>query len=345
MGHHLVRHGGGLHAGPRHQRDQRGPPSPAGIALRRPRGSVLGPHLVPRRQRRHHPRHGLAGGAPRAQALLPHLRRPLHRQLLPLRHRAEPAPSSSWPASSRASGADRSFPLPGHPVGDLSPRAAGPRHGGVGHRLHDGPDHRARPSAATSPTTGRGAGSSTSTCPWASSASSWPAPSSSTRRTCASPARVDWPGLTLMVLGFGCLQLLLDRGEREDWFDSTLIVSLAVLAQLRPRGLRHPRAHGPGAHPRSPGLRRPQLRHRRHLHRVHRARDVLEHAPPRRLHPEAPRLRRVDVGAGARAGRLRQHAVPAHMRPTRHANGPAAAPDLRLRGQRHQPVHDVRISP
>jgi len=44
------------------------------------------------------------------------------------------------------------------------------------------------------------------------------------------PGRIDWPGLTLMVLGFGCLQLLLDRGEREDWFDSTLIVSLAVLA-------------------------------------------------------------------------------------------------------------------
>ena len=33
-----------------------------------------------------------------------------------------------------------------------------------------------------------------------------------------------------MVLGFGCLQLFLDRGEREDWFDSTLIVTLAVLA-------------------------------------------------------------------------------------------------------------------
>ena len=39
------------------------------------------------------------------------------------------------------------------------------------------------------------------------------------------PARVDWPGLVLMVLGFGCLQLFLDRGEREDWFDSTLIVT------------------------------------------------------------------------------------------------------------------------
>jgi len=44
------------------------------------------------------------------------------------------------------------------------------------------------------------------------------------------PARVDWPGLALMVLGFGCLQLMLDRGEREDWFDSPLIATLAVLA-------------------------------------------------------------------------------------------------------------------
>ena len=33
-----------------------------------------------------------------------------------------------------------------------------------------------------------------------------------------------------MVLGFGCLQLLLDLGERRDWFDSSLIVALAVLA-------------------------------------------------------------------------------------------------------------------
>jgi MFS transporter, DHA2 family, multidrug resistance protein len=44
------------------------------------------------------------------------------------------------------------------------------------------------------------------------------------------PSRVDWPGLILMVLGFGCLQLLLDRGEREDWFDSSFIVTLAVIA-------------------------------------------------------------------------------------------------------------------
>src|SRR5712692_2227065 len=42
-------------------------------------------------------------------------------------------------------------------------------------------------SAAIWPTNGRGAGSSTSTCPSGSSASSWPASSCSTRRTCAGP--------------------------------------------------------------------------------------------------------------------------------------------------------------
>jgi DHA2 family multidrug resistance protein len=42
--------------------------------------------------------------------------------------------------------------------------------------------------------------------------------------------RIDWWGLALMVMGFGCLQLVLDRGEREDWFDSPLIVGLAIAA-------------------------------------------------------------------------------------------------------------------
>src|SRR5580765_8375312 len=43
-------------------------------------------------------------------------------------------------------------------------------------------------------------------------------------------ARIDWWGLGLMVAGFGCLQLVLDRGEREDWFESTTIVALTVIA-------------------------------------------------------------------------------------------------------------------
>ncbi len=44
------------------------------------------------------------------------------------------------------------------------------------------------------------------------------------------PARIDWWGLGLMVVGFGCLQLVLDLGEREDWFDSSTITTLGVLA-------------------------------------------------------------------------------------------------------------------
>src|SRR5437870_9519721 len=43
-------------------------------------------------------------------------------------------------------------------------------------------------------------------------------------------ARIDWWGLGLMVAGFGCLQLVLDRGEREDWFASGTIVVLSVVA-------------------------------------------------------------------------------------------------------------------
>ena len=48
----------------------------------------------------------------------------------------------------------------------------------------------------------------------------------SLRRT----ARIDWWGLGLMITGFACLQLVLDRGEREEWFDSTMIVALAIVA-------------------------------------------------------------------------------------------------------------------
>jgi MFS transporter, DHA2 family, multidrug resistance protein len=43
-------------------------------------------------------------------------------------------------------------------------------------------------------------------------------------------SRIDWWGLGLMVAGFACLQLVLDRGEREDWFDSSTIVALSVVA-------------------------------------------------------------------------------------------------------------------
>src|SRR5262245_10289219 len=44
------------------------------------------------------------------------------------------------------------------------------------------------------------------------------------------PTHIDWWGLGLMVVGFGALQLVLDRGEREEWFDSSTIVALTAVA-------------------------------------------------------------------------------------------------------------------
>jgi len=46
------------------------------------------------------------------------------------------------------------------------------------------------------------------------------------------PARIDWWGLGLMIVGFGCLQLVLDRGEREEWFDSVTITAMAIVAVI-----------------------------------------------------------------------------------------------------------------
>jgi DHA2 family multidrug resistance protein len=42
--------------------------------------------------------------------------------------------------------------------------------------------------------------------------------------------RVDGPGLVLMAIGFLSLQLFLDQGERNEWFDSYAIIALAILA-------------------------------------------------------------------------------------------------------------------
>jgi DHA2 family multidrug resistance protein len=44
------------------------------------------------------------------------------------------------------------------------------------------------------------------------------------------PGRIDVLGLALMVTGFFSLQLCLDQGERHDWFDSPVVVALALTA-------------------------------------------------------------------------------------------------------------------
>ncbi len=44
--------------------------------------------------------------------------------------------------------------------------------------------------------------------------------------------RVDVPGLVLLVVGVSALQFVLDRGQREDWFASPLIVWLGIIAAV-----------------------------------------------------------------------------------------------------------------
>ena len=42
--------------------------------------------------------------------------------------------------------------------------------------------------------------------------------------------RLDYIGIGLLVLGIGALQIMLDRGQEDDWFGSLFIVALAILA-------------------------------------------------------------------------------------------------------------------
>ena len=46
------------------------------------------------------------------------------------------------------------------------------------------------------------------------------------------PGRIDAIGLVLMAVGFLSLQLVLDQGERNEWFDSSFILVLAVMATI-----------------------------------------------------------------------------------------------------------------
>ncbi|WP_419827056.1 DHA2 family efflux MFS transporter permease subunit [Sphingomonas sp.] len=44
--------------------------------------------------------------------------------------------------------------------------------------------------------------------------------------------RVDYVGFALVALGLGCLEVTLDRGQRDDWFSSGFILAMAVIAAV-----------------------------------------------------------------------------------------------------------------
>ena len=48
----------------------------------------------------------------------------------------------------------------------------------------------------------------------------------------ARPAGVDYIGLSLITIGLGCLEVVADRGEDDDWFGSPFIMTMFILALL-----------------------------------------------------------------------------------------------------------------
>ena len=48
------------------------------------------------------------------------------------------------------------------------------------------------------------------------------------RKKSGAASRIDYIGLSLIVIGISCLQYVLDKGEREDWFGSSLITGVAL---------------------------------------------------------------------------------------------------------------------
>lgn len=51
-------------------------------------------------------------------------------------------------------------------------------------------------------------------------------------RRLRSGLRIDYVGMSLLALGLGSLQFVLDKGERDDWFSSHLILGLAIVAVI-----------------------------------------------------------------------------------------------------------------
>ncbi len=47
--------------------------------------------------------------------------------------------------------------------------------------------------------------------------------------------RIDFLGMGLVALGLGCLQVVLDKGQEDDWLASGFILAVAILGGARAR--------------------------------------------------------------------------------------------------------------
>lgn len=52
------------------------------------------------------------------------------------------------------------------------------------------------------------------------------------KRAAGAKLHFDYVGLSLLTLGVGCLQVMLDRGQEDDWFGSHFVITLAILTAV-----------------------------------------------------------------------------------------------------------------
>ena len=50
------------------------------------------------------------------------------------------------------------------------------------------------------------------------------------KRRKLSETKIDYVGLGFVALGLGCLQIVLDKGQRDDWFESHFILALSIIS-------------------------------------------------------------------------------------------------------------------
>jgi DHA2 family multidrug resistance protein len=52
------------------------------------------------------------------------------------------------------------------------------------------------------------------------------------KRVAGAGVKIDYIGVSLLVVGIGALQVLLDKGQEDDWFGSKFIVTLAIISAI-----------------------------------------------------------------------------------------------------------------
>ena len=121
--------------------------------------------------------------------------------------------------------------------------------------------------------------------------------------------RVDYWGIGMLAVGIGALQIVLDKGQQEDWFASTLITTLAVISAVTLVALDRPRADDRRSDRRPARLQGAQLRRRRVPDDGRRLRAVRQHGAAADHAADAARL---SAAAGRHRDGAARHRVVLH---------------------------------